>query len=75
MYQRKLLALVALLTFAAVGTAAWYVSGELESAQERFRERRAPVPTSQAMPPGRIVGPAPVQLPASANASPRGRLV
>ncbi|MCY3000419.1 MAG: hypothetical protein NTV21_01225 [Planctomycetota bacterium] len=75
MNHRKLLALVALLTVAVVGTAAWYVSGELQSAQERFRERRAPVPTSQAMPPGRIVGPAPVQMPESAVATPRGRSV
>lgn len=56
MSQRKLLAVVLLLTLGIAGSVAWYLAGERESARERAQTRPAPLPTSLAMPPGKIVG-------------------
>jgi hypothetical protein len=55
MHTRKLAALVVLLCAGVLASLAWYLAGEQVAAQERAEDRPAPVPTSQALPPGRTL--------------------
>jgi hypothetical protein len=72
MSQRKLLALVIVVCLGVAASLAWYLAGDVAAAKERAELRPSPIPTSEAMPPGKILGARPVAGAPAVVELPRG---
>jgi hypothetical protein len=55
MSQKKLLALVIAVCLGVAASVAWFLAGESQAARSKAEMRPAPVPTSQALLPGKTL--------------------